>query len=159
MGCLQITIDSGCATFAEVQKRGKDFWNEFELYLSDLGVGIALDIALVGMLAPYVSFQKISAGSGSRARLSRAIQALPSRLGNLSLGVLHYTLQGIMHTKVDNMPKFSKYFVSVRVQEAKAKEWSRRMQVVLKKFLGWSWTTLGCLRGRNGGFRVERTFA
>lgn len=76
----EIAIDSGCATFAEVQKRGKDFWNEFELYLSDLGVGIVLDIALVGMLAPYVSFGKAASGGGSRARLSRAIQALPSSI-------------------------------------------------------------------------------
>lgn len=73
----EITIDSGCATFAEVQKRGKDFWNEFELYLSDLGVGIVLDIALVGMLAPIVSF----GGRGSAGgRISRAIQALPSSI-------------------------------------------------------------------------------
>lgn len=76
----EIAIDSGCATFAEVQKRGKDFWNEFELYLSDLGVGIVLDIALVGMLAPYVSFGRSATGVGSRARLSRAIQALPSSI-------------------------------------------------------------------------------
>jgi hypothetical protein len=75
----QIAIDSGCATFAEVQKRGKDFWNEFELYLSDLSVGIVLDIALVGLLAPYVQFGAVSTGSGTKARLSRAIQALPSR--------------------------------------------------------------------------------
>lgn len=82
---MQIAIDSGCATFAEVQKRGKDFWSEFELYLSDLGVGIALDIALVGMLAPYVSFQKTAMGGGTRARLSRVIQALPSRFASDSL--------------------------------------------------------------------------
>ncbi|PQQ08922.1 hypothetical protein Pyn_33343 [Prunus yedoensis var. nudiflora] len=37
----QIVIDSCCATFAEVQKRGKDFWAEFELYAVDLLVGIA----------------------------------------------------------------------------------------------------------------------
>ncbi|PQQ21578.1 hydroxyproline O-galactosyltransferase HPGT1 [Prunus yedoensis var. nudiflora] len=41
-----IVIDSCCATFAEVQKRGKDFWAEFELYVVDLLVGIAVDIAL-----------------------------------------------------------------------------------------------------------------
>ncbi|KAL6272673.1 hypothetical protein ACE6H2_023365 [Prunus campanulata] len=28
---MQIVIDSCCATFAEVQKMGKDFWAEFEL--------------------------------------------------------------------------------------------------------------------------------
>lgn len=76
----EIAIDSGCATFAEVQKRGKDFWNEFELYLSDLGVGIVMDFALVGMLAPYVTFGRAATGVGSRARLSRAIQALPSSI-------------------------------------------------------------------------------
>ncbi|KAJ8551953.1 hypothetical protein K7X08_028396 [Anisodus acutangulus] len=38
----------------EVQKRGKDFWAEFELYAADLLVGIVVDITLVGMLAPYV---------------------------------------------------------------------------------------------------------
>ncbi|XP_021834111.1 hydroxyproline O-galactosyltransferase HPGT1-like [Prunus avium] len=32
----KIVIDSCCATFAEVQKRGKDFWAEFELYAADL---------------------------------------------------------------------------------------------------------------------------
>jgi hypothetical protein len=77
----EIAIDSGCATFAEVQKRGKDFWNEFELYMSDLVVGIVLDIALVGMLAPFVQFGNVVvSGSGPRARLSRIIQALPSSI-------------------------------------------------------------------------------
>ncbi|CAL8989491.1 unnamed protein product [Prunus brigantina] len=54
----EIVIDSCCATFAEVQKRGKDFWAEFELYAADLLVGIAVDIALVGMLAPYTRIWK-----------------------------------------------------------------------------------------------------
>ena len=40
-----------CATVAEVRKRGKDFWNEFEFYLSDLLVGLVLDILLVGLMA------------------------------------------------------------------------------------------------------------
>lgn len=76
----EVAIDSGCATFAEVQKRGKDFWNEFELYLSDLSVGIVLDVALVGLLAPFVNFGGVSTATGTRARLSRAIQALPSSI-------------------------------------------------------------------------------
>ncbi|TXG48184.1 hypothetical protein EZV62_027478 [Acer yangbiense] len=43
----QIVIDSCCcATFAEYQKRGKDFWSEFELYLADLLVGVVVDVAL-----------------------------------------------------------------------------------------------------------------
>ncbi|CAI5969622.1 unnamed protein product [Closterium sp. NIES-65] len=32
----EIAIDCACATFAEVQKRGDDFWKEFDLYLSDM---------------------------------------------------------------------------------------------------------------------------
>ncbi|CAN1294507.1 Protein RETICULATA-RELATED 1, chloroplastic [Linum perenne] len=36
----EVVIDSCCATFAEVQKRGKDFWSEFELYAADLLVGV-----------------------------------------------------------------------------------------------------------------------
>ncbi|CAL8999188.1 unnamed protein product, partial [Prunus brigantina] len=57
---MQIVIDSCCATFAEVQKRGKDFWAEFELYAADLLVGIVVNIALVGMLAPYARIGKPS---------------------------------------------------------------------------------------------------
>ena len=44
--------DTGCATVAEVRKRGDDFWGEFEFYLSDLVVGCVLDCVLVGLLAP-----------------------------------------------------------------------------------------------------------
>jgi len=33
-------VPTGCATVAEVRKRGDDFWNEFEFYLSDLLVGL-----------------------------------------------------------------------------------------------------------------------
>ncbi|KAL3685083.1 hypothetical protein R1sor_003105 [Riccia sorocarpa] len=76
----EIAIDSGCATFAEVQKRGDDFWHEFDFYLADLMVGIALDVLLVGLLAPFVRFGRAPAGSGATARLSRAIQALPSSI-------------------------------------------------------------------------------
>ncbi|KAK8683385.1 hypothetical protein V6N13_039446 [Hibiscus sabdariffa] len=74
----EIVIDSCCATFAEMQKRGKDFWTEFELYLADLLVGIVVDIALVGMLAPYARFGQPSASRGLFGRLQRATAALPS---------------------------------------------------------------------------------
>ncbi|KAL0347359.1 UNVERIFIED_CONTAM: protein RETICULATA, chloroplastic [Sesamum calycinum] len=40
---------SCCATFAEVKKRGKDFWAEFELYTADLLVGVVVNVALVGI--------------------------------------------------------------------------------------------------------------
>ncbi len=47
-----MAIDTGCATVAEVRKRGDDFWNEFDFYLSDLIVGCVLDVVLVTLLAP-----------------------------------------------------------------------------------------------------------
>ncbi|XP_050368348.1 protein RETICULATA-RELATED 1, chloroplastic [Argentina anserina] len=74
----EIVIDSCCATFAEVQKRGKDFWNEFELYAADLLVGIVVDIALVGMLAPYARIGKPSISHGLFGQLQQACAALPS---------------------------------------------------------------------------------
>eukprot|EP01018_Ginkgo_biloba_P034477 Gb_03781 [translate_table: standard] len=74
----EITIDSFCATFAEVQKRGKDFWAEFELYLADLLVGIVVDVALVGMLAPFVRFGQPTITAGLSGRINHAIGALPS---------------------------------------------------------------------------------
>ncbi|KAJ3680252.1 hypothetical protein LUZ60_016530 [Juncus effusus] len=74
----EIVIDSCCATFAEVQKRGKDFWNEFELYAADLLVGIVVDFALVGLLAPYVRFGAISASKSPLSRFNRICSSLPS---------------------------------------------------------------------------------
>lgn len=74
----EIAIDSGCATVAEVQKRGDDFWNEFELYMADLVVGIVVDAALVSMLAPFIQFRRPSSATGIMAQLSQAVQALPS---------------------------------------------------------------------------------
>ncbi|KAK9279515.1 hypothetical protein L1049_013194 [Liquidambar formosana] len=74
----EVVIDSCCATFAEVQKRGKDFWAEFELYTADLLVGVVVDIALVGMLAPYARFGKPSISRGFLGRIQHACGALPS---------------------------------------------------------------------------------
>jgi hypothetical protein len=81
---MQVVIDSCCATFAEVQKRGEDFWAEFELYAADLLVGVVVDIALVGLLAPYVRFGKASASTGPFGRFNRMAGSLPSRLKVIS---------------------------------------------------------------------------
>lgn len=91
---LQIVIDSCCATFAEVQKRGKDFWAEFELYVADLLVGLVVNVALVGMLAPYARIGKRSvSGAGFLGRIQHAYNSLPSRFVSLGLtfwgGVIH----------------------------------------------------------------------
>ncbi|CAD6217460.1 unnamed protein product [Miscanthus lutarioriparius] len=74
----EIVIDSCCTTFAEVQKRRKDFWAEFELYVADLLVSVAVDIALVGLLAPYVRIEKTSASTGLFGRFSRMAGSLRS---------------------------------------------------------------------------------
>lgn len=79
---MQIIIDSTCATVAEVQKRGKDFWNEFELYAADLVVGTVVNVALVGMLAPYARIGRPSISKGLLGRMQQAYAALPSRFLN-----------------------------------------------------------------------------
>ncbi|XP_009757419.1 protein RETICULATA-RELATED 1, chloroplastic [Nicotiana sylvestris] len=89
----EIVIDSCCATFAEVQKRGKDFWAEFELYAADLLVGIVVDVALVGMLAPYVRIGKQSVSSSSFGRFRHACGALPSSVFEAKRPGCKFTLQ------------------------------------------------------------------
>ncbi|KAG2304053.1 hypothetical protein Bca52824_032704 [Brassica carinata] len=76
----EIAIDSYCATFAEVQKRGEDFWSEFELYAADLLVGLVVDVALVGLLAPYACIGKTYVASSTClfSCLKRSCAALPS---------------------------------------------------------------------------------
>lgn len=76
---MQIIIDSCCATFAEIQKRGKDFWAEFELYAADLLVGLVVNVALVSMLAPYARFGQPSSAKGFLGRMAQMYGALPSR--------------------------------------------------------------------------------
>ncbi|KAG0526691.1 hypothetical protein BDA96_06G167600 [Sorghum bicolor] len=89
----EIVIDSCCATFAEVQKRGKDFWAEFELYAADLLVGVAVDIALVGLLAPYVRIGKPSASTGLFGRFSRMAGSLPSSVFEAERPGCRFTVQ------------------------------------------------------------------
>ncbi|EPS61183.1 hypothetical protein M569_13616, partial [Genlisea aurea] len=77
----EIVIDSICATLAEVNKRGKDFWAEFELYAADLLVGVVVNVALVGMLAPYARIGRAATHhhrDGLVGRIRRAYTALPS---------------------------------------------------------------------------------
>ncbi|CAI5948041.1 unnamed protein product [Closterium sp. NIES-64] len=85
----EIAIDCACATFAEVQKRGDDFWKEFDLYLSDMLVGIIMGGAVVGSLAPAARFATSAAG-GRLPRIlprgvSAALSALPSSVFEASL--------------------------------------------------------------------------
>ncbi|XP_074556702.1 protein RETICULATA-RELATED 1, chloroplastic-like isoform X1 [Curcuma longa] len=91
----EVIIDSCCATFAEVQKRGKDFWAEFELYAADLLVGIVVDIALVGLLAPYVRIGRpsVAASVGFWGNLMRASEALPSSVFEAERPGCKFTIQ------------------------------------------------------------------
>ncbi|KAH6789823.1 reticulata-related 1 [Perilla frutescens var. frutescens] len=89
----EVAIDSCCATFAEVNKRGKDFWAEFELYAADLLVGIVVDIALVGMLAPYARIGKKSISSGFLGRIQQASAALPSSVFEAERPGVRFSLQ------------------------------------------------------------------
>ncbi|XP_073144841.1 protein RETICULATA-RELATED 1, chloroplastic-like [Henckelia pumila] len=89
----EVVIDSCCATFAEVNKRGKDFWAEFELYAADLLVGIVVDIALVGMLAPYARIGKRSISSGFFGRMQHVCGALPSSVFEAERPGIRFSLQ------------------------------------------------------------------
>lgn len=89
----EIVIDTCCATFAEVQKRGKDFWAEFELYLADLLVGLVVNVALVGMLAPYARIGKPSISSGFLGRMQKAYAALPSSVFEAERPGCRFSLQ------------------------------------------------------------------
>jgi Protein RETICULATA-related len=83
----EIAIDSGCATFAEVRKRGSEFWDEFEFYLSDLLVGLVMDVALVGLMAPVAVLgakRRVSKGGASSwLRQSQAHQRKPGASASL----------------------------------------------------------------------------
>lgn len=71
-----------------MQKRGKDFWAEFELYLADLLVGVVVNVALVGMLAPYARIGQRSVSKGIFGQMKHAYNALPSRCVLTSLFVV-----------------------------------------------------------------------
>jgi hypothetical protein len=87
---VEIVIDSGCATVAEVKKRGDDFWKEFEFYMSDMVVGLVMDVVLVSLLAPVaVAGRKRSVPTG---RLRQWSANLPSAMFEKSRPDKKYTV-------------------------------------------------------------------
>lgn len=66
---------AGCATVAEVRKRGDEFWHEFEFYLSDLLVGIVLDVALVSLMAPVAQLGGVSRAASGEATAPLGLEA------------------------------------------------------------------------------------
>eukprot|EP00210_Caulerpa_lentillifera_P008522 g8129.t1 len=88
----EVIIDSGCATLAEVRKRGEHFFDEFEFYLSDMIVGLVLDVALVSLLAP-VAIIGAKPASATKTGLSKYIARLPSAIFEANVkGLREYTL-------------------------------------------------------------------
>ncbi|PSC75317.1 saccharopine dehydrogenase [Micractinium conductrix] len=80
----EVLIDSGCATVAEVRKRGDEFWSEFEFYLSDLMVGLVLDVVLVTLIAPVARPGRPTktATNGLRKLLNRLPSAVFEKSGS-----------------------------------------------------------------------------
>eukprot|EP00879_Flechtneria_rotunda_P008260 GHRR01008653.1.p1 GENE.GHRR01008653.1~~GHRR01008653.1.p1 ORF type:complete len:418 (+),score=173.82 GHRR01008653.1:222-1475(+) len=88
----EVLIDSGCATVAEVRKRGDEFWKEFEFYLSDLLVGIVLDVVLVTLMAPRAVIGG-RASAKAQSGLQRWLSTIPSAALEASQkGVREYTV-------------------------------------------------------------------
>lgn len=69
---LDWSAGAGCATVAEVRKRGKDFWAEFEFYLSDLLVGLVMDVVLVSLMAPVAVIGSQSRRQGATGKVTPA---------------------------------------------------------------------------------------
>lgn len=95
----EVAIDSGCATVAELRKRGDDFWGEFEFYLSDLMVGLVLDVVLVTLIAPV-------ARPGRPARES--VSGLKRLLGRLPSAVFEKSTPGRKFTPANRAGTFVK---------------------------------------------------
>lgn len=89
----EVVIDSSCATVAEIQKRGKDFWAEFELYATDVLVGVVVDIALVSLLAPCVRIGKPSSSKGLFGHIKHACGALPNSVFEAEGSDSRYSIQ------------------------------------------------------------------
>lgn len=81
----EVVIDSGCATVAEVRKRGDDFWGEFEFYLSDLLVGLVLDVVLVSLMAPAAVLGGVSRAAMSASPLKKWLSTIPSAVFEASV--------------------------------------------------------------------------
>jgi len=77
---------------AEVRKRGSDFFAEIEFYMSDMIVGLVLDVALVSLLSP-VAVIGAKPVSANKKGLAKYISKLPSALFEANIkGVREYSL-------------------------------------------------------------------
>nr|QKY15095.1 RETICULATa-RELATEd chloroplastic-like isoform a (C2E21) [Polytomella parva] len=74
----EVMIDSCCATMAEVRKRGPEFWSEIDFYLSDLAVGLVMDVALVSLMAPAAVLGGASSSAAVVSGFQRFMASVPS---------------------------------------------------------------------------------
>lgn len=89
---VEVVIDSGCTTVAEVRKRGDDFWKELELYFSDLMVGLVMDVVLVGLMAPAAVLGGAKMASQASG-LQKLLSGIPSAVFAANVpGVRSYSL-------------------------------------------------------------------
>lgn len=86
----EVVIDSGCATIAEVRKRGDEFWDEFEFYMSDMLVGLVMDVFVITCIAPVAVIGR-RAKSAQATGLSKLTAGFPSAVFEKSIpGVREY---------------------------------------------------------------------
>lgn len=89
----ECVIDCGCATVAEVRKRGDEFWKEFEFYLSDMLVGITLDVVLVTLICPRAILGGAAPATAGQSALQRWLAKVPAAALEASTkGVREYTV-------------------------------------------------------------------
>ncbi|TXG71817.1 hypothetical protein EZV62_000396 [Acer yangbiense] len=98
----------------EYQKRGEDFWSEFELYLADLLVGVVVDIALVGMLAPYARIWQSTVSSGLFGRIQHACASLSNRI----LKLPPFLLPEALYAHIEYILTYGQLFLLCSVFEA-----------------------------------------
>jgi hypothetical protein len=147
----ECAIDAGCATVAEVRKRGEHFWGEIELYASDLIVGLVLDVVLVTLMAPTAAIGGRRAASalagaagassaGPMAAVRRALDKVPSavfapnqpgsgikytplsRVACLGVKFLEYSLAGIVCGLIGQAAANGLIVVKRRVQRAQREQ-------------------------------------
>mmetsp|Transcript_19718 Transcript_19718/g.54762 ORF Transcript_19718/g.54762 Transcript_19718/m.54762 type:complete len:421 (-) Transcript_19718:153-1415(-) len=102
----EIIIDSGCATAAEVRKRGDEFWDEFEFYLSDMLVGIVMDVFIMTAISPVAVIGK-EAKKAKASGLAKLTAGFPSAVFEKSIpGVREYSVGQRMGSFVETAVQY-----------------------------------------------------
>ncbi|KAK4377518.1 hypothetical protein RND71_003814 [Anisodus tanguticus] len=81
LGHFTVVLEITCTVvplYIQISKEGQRFCAEFELYAADMLVGVAVNVSLVSLLAPYARIGQPSMSQGFIGRLQRSYGALPS---------------------------------------------------------------------------------